>query len=296
MEEEGNVRKLTLTRRKKFRASLCKYKVYVEDKASDDIVINGVTCRKLGELKNGDTQTYEIGEEAAKIFVIADKLSKDFCNDFYELPEGSEDVALCGQSSFSLGLGNPFRFDGNDGAAARAHRKKTLSVGIVALVAFVIVGAFVGFFIGKSLIASGSSSPKNFSCDDMTITLTKAFKESANEKFKTTYLSKNVGIYVSKEDVSLIPTASGITVAEYAELLIAANSDKENTAVETRGGLTYFEYDSFLSSLNETYHYVAFVYKTDNAFWMIQFATRAGEYKDHESAIFGWADTVRFSH
>jgi hypothetical protein len=37
-------------------------------------VINNIRCRKLGELKNNEEKTFEIDENQAKVFVIADKL------------------------------------------------------------------------------------------------------------------------------------------------------------------------------------------------------------------------------
>ena len=49
-----NMRNLTIVRRKSFVACLAKMKVYIEDPASNELVINKIPCRKLGELKNGE--------------------------------------------------------------------------------------------------------------------------------------------------------------------------------------------------------------------------------------------------
>ena len=65
------MRDLSIKRNKSFVGCLAKLKVYIEDIDSKDIVINGVPCRKLGELKNGEMKTFQIGEESAKVFVIA---------------------------------------------------------------------------------------------------------------------------------------------------------------------------------------------------------------------------------
>ncbi len=43
-----------------------------------------------------------------------DALSKNYCNDFYALPEGTEDISLTGRNCFNPGTGNAFRFDNND--------------------------------------------------------------------------------------------------------------------------------------------------------------------------------------
>ena len=80
------MRDLCIKRNKSFVGCLAKLKVYIEDIDSKDIVINGVSCRRLGELKNGEMKTFQIGEESAKVFVIADKISKGYCNEFYIIP------------------------------------------------------------------------------------------------------------------------------------------------------------------------------------------------------------------
>lgn len=119
------MRNLTMERVKSFVGSLAKMKVYIEDPFSNELVINNVPCRKLGELKNGETQTFEIGEEAAKVFVIADKISRNFCNDYYEIPAGQENVFLSGKNKFNLATGNAFRFDNNENTHTLGNRRVT---------------------------------------------------------------------------------------------------------------------------------------------------------------------------
>ena len=141
------MRKLTIKRNKTFVACLGKMKVYVEDHSSSELTISDVPCRKLGELKNGEEKTFEIGNEAAKIFVIADKLSKDYCNDLYELPEGDEDIVLTGKNRFNPATGNAFRFDNNDSHVVRSNRERGTGKGMIALIVAIVVGVIVGFLI-----------------------------------------------------------------------------------------------------------------------------------------------------
>ena len=72
------MRDLTIKRHKSFVGCLAKFKVYIEDPASRELTIAGVPCRKLGELKNGQEQTFQIGTEETRLFVISDKFSKDY--------------------------------------------------------------------------------------------------------------------------------------------------------------------------------------------------------------------------
>lgn len=44
----------------------------------------------------------------------------------------------------------------------------------------------------------------------------------------------------------------------------------------------------------DTYKYFSFVYKSNDAFWLVQFATLAENADDYSSQIFEWAKTVTF--
>jgi len=83
------MRNLTITRTKSFVGCLGTMKVYIEDVMGGELNINGFPCRKLGKLKNGATVTFEIPDTATRIYVIADRLSISFCNEFYPIPAGT---------------------------------------------------------------------------------------------------------------------------------------------------------------------------------------------------------------
>ena len=82
------MRNLTIKRNKRFSACLAKFKIYVEDYENPDLAIGEVPCRKLGDIKNGEEKTFTVDNGSVKVFVIADLASKDYCNEFYQLPEG----------------------------------------------------------------------------------------------------------------------------------------------------------------------------------------------------------------
>lgn len=142
------MRTLTIKRTKSFVACLVTMKVYIEDHSSNEIVINDIPCRKLGQLKNGEEKTFEIDNEAAKVFVIADKLSKNYCNDFYEIPYGEDDISLTGKNQFNIATGNAFRFDNNPSQAALSNRTRGTNKGAVVTIIALVVGAIIGAIIG----------------------------------------------------------------------------------------------------------------------------------------------------
>ena len=93
------MRQLTVRREKTFVGSAAKAHVYIAD-PQGDTVISGMNCTKLGELRNNEEKTFEITEEATRVFVTADKLSQSFCKDSAAVPAGTEPVLLTGKNKF----------------------------------------------------------------------------------------------------------------------------------------------------------------------------------------------------
>lgn len=141
------MRKLTIKRGKSFVACLGAFKVYIEDQNSKELTIANTPVRKLGVIKNGEEVDFDIEDGALKVFVIADVMSKEYCNDIYKLPEEG-DVVLTGKCKFNPGVGNAFRFDNNDTPEAQSNRKKGAAIGWVVLA----VAAVVGFAIGWTAV------------------------------------------------------------------------------------------------------------------------------------------------
>lgn len=142
------MRNLTIKREKTFVACLGKFKVYIEDIKSNELTIKGTPCRKLGELKNGQESTFTIDDTEAKIFVIADKMSKEYCNEMYKIPAGTEDIYLSGKPKFSLSAGNAFRFNNNTDFEALENRNEGKKKGSNVLLIAIIVGFIIGLMIG----------------------------------------------------------------------------------------------------------------------------------------------------
>lgn len=79
------------------------------------------------------------------------------------------------------------------------------------------------------------------------------------------------------------------TLEEYGNLVIPTNGI--SAQLEKVEGLTKFEYE-FTDS--DTYKYIGFVFKSDDAFWLVQFATLAENYDNYSAAIMEWAKTISF--
>ena len=289
------MRNLTITRNKTFVGCLVKVKFYIEDPQSGDLTIRGIACRKLGELKNGQSATFAIEEGAARIFAIADTTSKDYCCDFYQLAEGQENICLSGQPRFNLAIGNAFLFDGNDNPEAKEFRKKGKGKGVLVLILAAVIGLGIGLLVNgglDSIFDANLQKPKTFTYQDMSITLTNQFRETEFEGFDVCYDSSRAAVFVLHEPFALAEGFEDYTLEEYAQLVIDVN-ELDDTQVRIRDGHTYFEYDAVVDN-GTTYRYHAFAFKTDKAFWLVQIAVSADQATKEEDAIWSWANSVTF--
>ena len=288
------MRKLTIKREKSFVGCLTKMKIYVEDPNSDEIVINDIACRKLGDLKNGEEKTFEIESAALKVFVIGDKLTKDLCCEYYQLPAGDEDIALAGKNKLNPANGNAFIFESNQSEEVLLFRKQKKKKGTRILIVCAIIGAVAGFISGLGLVSNTPAEVKTFSKSGMSITLTDEFTEKYIQGYTAIYESKHVAVFALEEHFTLLEGFEDYTLAEYADLVIQ-NNGLSSTSTKTEKGLTLFEYDFKNPDTGLTYHYFSFVYKADDAFWMIQFSMEAKNTDAYENQIFDWARSVNFA-
>ena len=287
------MRNLTIKREKSFVGSLAKMKVYIEDPTSNEICINDISCRKIGDLKNGEEKTFQIDEQEVKIYVIADKLSKNYCNEFYQLPAGQEDVFLSGKNKFNPANGNAFRFDNNESEENIANRKRGTRKGLLILIIAAIIGAVVGYSITSGLFSDKTPDAKDFSSNGMSIRLTDEFIKTDIENYTVAYDSKNVAVFALKEAFALADGFQNYTLEQYGNLVLK-NNNLSASELQNLDGLTEFEYEFTNPNTKDTYKYFSFVYKADDAFWLVQFATLTENVNEYRAQILEWAKTVSF--
>ena len=297
------MRNLTIRRTKSFVGCLGKMKIYIEDPASSEMTINHLSCRKIGELKNGEEKTFPIEEREAKIFVIADKISKDFCNEYYQLPEGQEDIFLSGKNKFNPAAGNAFRFDNNESAGVAENRKRGTRKGLIVLAVAAVVGILVGSAIGStvvsSLLSGKSPKAKTFSGDNgMRITLTDEFRETtvkmSDGSDRVAYESKEVAVFVLREAFTLMEGFEDYSVNQYIQLVIQANNLK-SVEKKSADGLSSFVYTYTNPETGDVYQFSSYVYKTDDAFWTVQFSTLSKNKEKYAARMTEWAKSVTFA-
>ena len=282
------MRKLTITRKKSFVGCLGTMKVYIEDANANELMISGVPCRKLGQLKNGETAEFMIENDAAKVFVIADTLSKELCSESYQLPYGEEDVSLSGKNHYNPGAGNPFYFDGVTDPTILAGRKKKSKIGIWVLIGAFIVGIGIGLL--GSLPDLLTLKDKNVEVEEFNMTLTGDFKKIPNSEYDFVYGNATYSVFGFTETFD---GASAYSVSDYGNAFIEYNEFDSTHKLKTKDGLTYMEYEA-RGDDGESYHYWVFFYKNVDEFWVVHIASVDKTPSEVEDYVMGIAKTVTF--
>ena len=285
------MRNLTIQREKTFVACLMTMKIYIEDNANGNVMIDGVYCHKIGELKNGESKTFEIASESAKVFVIADQLSRNYCNEYYQLPEGEEDITLSGKNSFNLTTGNAFCFHNNNNPEVHKNRKKNSRRGTLILVLALLLGIAIGLLSNIDVFFEKEAKSKLFTVSPMTIQLTDKFEETNEDGFFAVFESKEAVVIVTVEEFASAPVLAEFTCEEYGAAFIQVN--EIDTVLQTEDCLTFFKYKVKMESGNN-YHYTGYIYKTDDAFYVLRFATYVSKAETYAPLIKEWASSVKF--
>lgn len=289
------MRNLVIKREKSFVGCLGKFKVFIVDPNSNDLKINKQPCRKLGILKNGEEAVFQIPDEEVQLYIIGDKMTKSFCNEFVKISAGDSDVYLLGKCKYNPFMGNPFRLEGQVDEATKANRKRGRKVATAFYLTCFIIGLIIGFCIGffsdKAL-----TEPETFEADGMQITLIQEFVEVPYNGFAATYETDDMLVAVTKETKPLSTDLKDITLDEYAELLISSQEEEGIVCSDllTENGLKYFEYQ--IADGDGTYYYRDYVYETQDAFWHITFiCSNETSWVANITSIPEWAQSVTFN-
>ena len=136
-----------------------------------------------------------------------------------------------------------------------------------------------------------SAKPKTFTFQDLSITVSSKMrdvtgKNEAWSQYTFALDSSDVAIFGLHEEASLFE--EGLTLEEYAELVMDANDISGIPIDRATGDYYYFSFDKALDA--GSYRYVAGVYQGEDGFWMVQVASLITDYD--ETTVFKYLDSV----
>ena len=284
------MRNLTIKREDSFAGKLMASKVYIADGLEGSTTeIAGRKCRYLGSIKNGEEKTFEITNEKCRIFVIADKITKGVCNDFYTVSAGNKDLTITGKNQFNPLTLNAFIFNGQPTREMSRNRAYNKSLGAIILSCVVVIAIVLGLIFGLA-----GSVNKTFKYDNMRITLTKDFTETNVNGWEFCFTSKDATIFGRKETIKDYPLLEGFSLKEYSSLVLDNTKIDSSVELKAHNDFYYFSYVSNNVGGKGDVMYYAMMFDAPDGFMLINFSCMANKVEELGPEIFDWADSVRF--
>ena len=148
--------------------------------------------------------------------------------------------------------------------------------------------------IAAMLCGCGKVTLKEFSFEEVTITLPSNLKDISTEVSGFTFAVANTKVFVFglREEFSLFESLGTLTLEEYTDLVLSANGMEDKTATQ-RDGYYTFSFESEVEG--DTFAYLAGTFQAEDAFWLIQCSCKADDFAKNESAFIQYLDSVKFS-
>ncbi len=277
------MRHLSIQRHKSFVGCMGKIKFYIED-PNGDTKIQNVMCQKLGELKNGQQESFPIPEEACRIYAIAGKASSGFCCELLEIPAGSEPVSHSGKCHFAPASGNAFRFDGNNGEQARMIRQKNSRFGKKVR----ILAAVLGFLLGLGI--AFMEFDETFTTGSLTITLTDDFQEYSYGLYDAVYESPDYALLGREWKYKYQTELAQMTREEFLQLTILSHSIDNASEIRYMDGLPYYTYLTTVEG--EPYVFYVTAHQGSESYWQLAFGAPESKCGKLEKKLVKWAESV----
>lgn len=295
------MRKLTIKREKALLNLSGPSNVYIQDNESDDLKLEYFieegrrdfgSFRKIGKLENGEEATFEIGNDAVGLIVLSDEKNPELSHDFHQISAGEDDVFLSGRI---IGLGrreNRFLFNkgGEDRETViKREKKRQNRTTALLIISFIIIGFLLGYALSSAIFGIFDAREQAFTVGEMSITLNGDFDKITSNRYTAVLLSDDVTIFVSKDNLDA--TGKYLSIDNYAALMLLKSGFTGEILHED--DLCYFVCDRNEED-GSTSRFYAYTYKTDDAFWFVQFMIDKRDAKKYADDIVEWAKSVSF--
>ena len=282
------MRRVYLTREKSFVGCLGKMQVYIEDQARAEVELDGIPCRRAGELANGETIDFAIPNEERTVFVIATANTRKYCGDKFVISAGDVDVELVGKNVYNPGLGNPFRFHGVTDEDALADRKRENKKGIALTALAVLIGVVFGLAVSADKLFA---QDKNFISDSFEIVLTTNFSEHCEDGVYY-FGSKDCSVAVYEYGYVDHVTIEAMTPDEFLEVLKSSGRFASEAKIVSESNLQFVE-DQAESNAGVIRSYMTVFVKGDESYLLFEFGCETDDYADLRASFIEWAMSIK---
>lgn len=140
-----------------------------------------------------------------------------------------------------------------------------------------------------------ADNPKSFTQQELTITLTDAFKLEKRDGFDVYLSSENV-VFSAVQETSQELELAGYEISslnDYCQEILALNNTQKDQLI-SRNNYYYFTNSKTVDGAKYTYVHCMFTFA--DSYWICEFVCKSKHYNRLEDKILSWADSITFSH
>ena len=308
------MRKLTINTKADAASRGEKLYIYIEDDAGDTR-ISGTLCKKIGEIFGGKSNEFMIENGNLKLYTIAENQGQNYDYTPLRMPVGDGDVNLDvelksesdGSTSVSVGFAKKAEIKPAEASRkaktsvknekikdASSEQKKTKPVTVIlVIIAAMIIGTLLGYTVTSSIIAAKNAKPKDFEEGVLNITLTGNFSQEYHAGYSTTFVSKDVAVFVTEESFVNNEYLAIYDEQQYLKYTMVRYGLKD-IGINQDVNIYYFEYSNASTSNGKEYLHYVYAYKNDKSFWTVEFVLDSAKTNRYLDKISDWAHSVSF--
>ena len=169
---------------------------------------------------------------------------------------------------------------------------KKVVIGSIAGVAIIIVSLFLILFLNNE------DGDKEYSTNDFTFISSEKLTKKKLEKYDYYFENENssvviLGVKEEKEELAKLEGYENLTLESYAKVIYEGEEDTTSELkYNEKANYYYFSYN--YTGGSEDIFYIATMYETEEAFYIINFASELKKKNDYEKEFIKWADSLKF--
>ncbi len=154
---------------------------------------------------------------------------------------------------------------------------------------FLLVSVFI-----MGTLSGCADNPKNFTYQELTITLTDDFEWKKDERFDVFLSSENVGFTAVQQTSEMLEYAGYEinSLNDYCQEILSRNNIPKDKLI-SRNNYYYFTNSQTVNGAKYTYVHCMFTFA--DSYWVCEFACKSKHYDRLEDKILSWADSITFS-
>ena len=131
-----------------------------------------------------------------------------------------------------------------------------------------------------------------FSVEEMELKLPDRFQRQDTDSL-IQFVDDNYAVLLMREAFDLYPVLKHMTIEEYGEAILEASDIDAD--IEMIDGLYCFEYEALSLDRTTKYNYFVVLYKSKQAFWVVQFGSVFWNASAMRSEFIKWAKMIIFT-